>query len=124
MNKKKIVPVITLGLLSVSIFFVLAHIVVITQLLPEHHPIYLSNHPFIILPYAFGECISLPCDDANIKLGEPNYKFIDFSYQNKVGKRITFILEKTAMDECNSYIATITDENGDIVWEQQRESCV
>ncbi|MCH9659104.1 hypothetical protein K0U27_10555 [archaeon] len=56
---------------------------------------------------------------------KPNYQFIDFSYANKIGDPIQFILEKTAKNQCNSYTATITDENGDIVWTQQRGSlCV
>ncbi len=56
---------------------------------------------------------------------KPNYRFIDFSYANNIGDPIQFILEKTAKDECNSYTATITDENGDTVWSQQRRSgCV
>lgn len=88
--------------------------------------IFLFLTSFMILtPMVFGSCISLPCDDANITLGEPNYRFIDFSFQNKVGEPIKFILEKTAKNECNSYIATITNENGKIVWEQKRVSlCV
>ncbi|MGY5149663.1 MAG: hypothetical protein ACW9W3_06340 [Candidatus Nitrosopumilus sp. bin_68KS] len=77
------------------------------------------------IPSAFASCVSLPCDDANIKLGEPNYRFIDFSYQNKVGEPITFVLEKTAYDQCNSYVATITNEKYETVWEQNEASfCV
>jgi len=76
----------------------------------------------VFVPSAFASCVSLPCDDANIKLDEPNYRFIDFSYQNKVGDPITFILEKTAQDNCNSYVATITNEKDETVWEQDEAS--
>lgn len=76
----------------------------------------------LYLPQAFASCVSLPCDDANIKLGEPNYRFVDFSYQNKVGEPLSFILEKTAYDQCNSYIATIINENGTVIWSHGIES--
>ncbi|WP_428324364.1 hypothetical protein [Nitrosopumilus sp.] len=53
------------------------------------------------------------------------YRFIDFSYHNYFGESITFILEKTALDQCNSYVAEITNENGKVVWTQKRGSlCV
>jgi len=51
----------------------------------------------VIISQSFGECISLPCDDANIKLDEPNYRFIDFSYANSFEDSITFILERPHM---------------------------
>ena len=79
----------------------------------------------VLVPHAFANCISLSCDDANNKLGEPNYRFIDFSFQNKVGESIRFVLEKTAYDHCNSYIATITNEKEETIWEQKDASlCV
>lgn len=74
----------------------------------------------VLLPQAFADCISLPCDDANIKLGEPNYRFVDFSYQNKVGEPITFVLEKTSKYVCDSHAATIINEEGNVVWTQTK----
>ena len=57
MNKKKLIPAFALGMLAISVFFVFAHVVVITQLLPEHHDSYLPNHPFVILSaFAEPEC--------------------------------------------------------------------
>ena len=53
LNIKKLIPVITFGILGISLFFVFAQLVVITQLLPEHHDGYLPNHPFVVLS-AFG----------------------------------------------------------------------
>ncbi|MEX0862331.1 hypothetical protein [Nitrosopumilus sp.] len=47
-----------------------------------------------------------------------NYRFIDFSYANKIGESIQFILEKTSYEFCNSYNAEITDEDGNIVWSE------
>ena len=38
---------------------------------PHDIPTALAN-----IPQVFGECASLPCDDANINLGEPNYRFV------------------------------------------------
>ncbi|MGY5146581.1 MAG: hypothetical protein ACW9W4_01070 [Candidatus Nitrosopumilus sp. bin_7KS] len=70
----------------------------------------------VFVPSAFGSCISLPCDDANINLGEPNYRFIDFSYQNKVGEPIMFILERIEYGDCTSFNAEIIDEDGNSVW--------
>ncbi len=75
----------------------------------------------VIIPTAFGNCISLPCDDSGIKLGEPNYRFIDFSYANTFEDSIKFILERTAYGNCNSYEAQITDENGNLVWGEGAE---
>ena len=71
---------------------------------------------------AFGNCVSLPCDNASIKLDKPNYRFIDFSYANKIGEPIMFVLEKTAYDNCNSYDATITNANGEFVWSEGQEA--
>ncbi|MEX0862287.1 hypothetical protein [Nitrosopumilus sp.] len=70
----------------------------------------------VIIPTAFGNCISLPCDDSGMKLGEPNYRFIDFSYANTFEDSIKFILEKTAYGHCTSFNAEITDEDGNLVW--------
>lgn len=73
------------------------------------------------------ESMTVPEDakENDEKFTESNYRFVEFSYQNKVGEPIRFILEKTARNECNSYTATITDENGNIVWTQKRTSlCV
>ena len=70
----------------------------------------------IIIPPSFGECISLPCDDNNIKPDEPNYRFIDFSYANTFDDSITFILERTAYGNCTSFNAEIIDEEGNLVW--------
>jgi plastocyanin len=70
----------------------------------------------VVIPSSFGECISLPCDDANIKLGEPNYRFIDFSYANTFDDSITFILERIGYGNCTPFIAEIIDEDGNLVW--------
>ena len=70
----------------------------------------------IIIPQSFSECISLPCDDANIKLGEPNYRFIDFSYANTFDDSITFILERIGYGNCTPFIAEIIGEDGNLVW--------
>lgn len=70
----------------------------------------------VIMPQSFGECISLPCDDINIKLDEPNYRFVDFSYANTFEDSIKFILERTAYGHCISFNAEIIDEDGNPVW--------
>ena len=49
-------------------------------------------------------------------LSESNYQFIDFSYTNKIGEPIKFILEKTRDGNCNSYNAEVIDDNGNFIW--------
>ena len=61
------------------------------------------------VPNAFG-------DESEIKLGEPDYQFIDFSYQNKVGEPIKFVLEMRTSNNCNSYDAKVIHENGTVIW--------
>lgn len=74
------------------------------------------------VPYSFANCISLPCDDSNTKLGEPNYRFLDFSYAHIIGEPIQFILERTALGDCTSFNAEIRDEEGNSVWGVSQES--
>ena len=61
------------------------------------------------VPNAFG-------DESEIKLGEPDYQFIDFSYQNKVGEPIKFVLEMRTSNNCNSYDAKVIHEHGTVIW--------
>ncbi|MCV0366345.1 MAG: hypothetical protein K5798_03640 [Nitrosopumilus sp.] len=62
-------------------------------------------------------------DDVQPDIAE--YRFVDFSYHNYFGEPITFILEKTAKDQCNSFVAEIIDENGKVVWTQRMiSSCI
>jgi hypothetical protein len=69
---------------------------------------------------AFASCGGLPCDDANMELGAPDYRLINFSAQNNVGEPITFVLEKTSKYVCDSHTATITNEKGKVVWTQTK----
>jgi len=51
-----------------------------------------------------------------------NIVFIDFSSVNIIGEPIQFVLEKSAYNNCNSYDAKITDENGKLVWGERVEA--
>lgn len=76
----------------------------------------------VLVPQVLADCISLPCDDANTESKKQNYRFFDFPHLNLIGEPIRFILEKTAYDDCNSFNAKITDENGNLVWAESRQS--
>jgi len=53
---------------------------------------------------------------------EELYGFIDFSYTNKIGDPIQFVLEKIAYDNCYSYNAKIIDKSGNLVWGEGAEA--